>query len=85
MGVQRPRWSERGRWLALAVVPSSLLLSVTTYVTTDLLALPLLWVIPLALYLGTFILAFSRRQLLPRGGCSGCSLCCWCRWRRRCS
>ena len=53
------------RWLVLAAVPSSLLLSVTTYVTTDLVALPLLWVIPLALYLVTFILAFSRRQLLP--------------------
>jgi SAM-dependent methyltransferase len=60
----RPRWSERARWLVLAVVPSSLLLSVTTYVTTDILALPLLWVIPLALYLATFIFAFSRRQLL---------------------
>jgi hypothetical protein len=65
VGLARPRWSERARWLALAVVPSSLLLSVTTYVTTDILALPLLWVIPLALYLTTFILAFSRRQLLP--------------------
>ena len=41
-GSGRPRWSERARWLALAVVPSSLLLSVTTYVTTDILALPLL-------------------------------------------
>ncbi len=65
IGRERPRWRERARWLALAVVPSSLLLSVTTYVTTDILALPLLWVIPLALYLATFILAFSRRQLLP--------------------
>ena len=65
VGLERPRWSERARWLALAMVPSSLLLSVTTYVTIDILALPLLWVIPLALYLGTFILAFSRRQPLP--------------------
>jgi SAM-dependent methyltransferase len=67
VSLERPRWSERARWLVLAMVPSSLLLSVTTYVTTDLLALPLLWVIPLALYLTTFILAFSRRDLLsPR-------------------
>jgi SAM-dependent methyltransferase len=65
VGLEWPRWRERARWLALAVVPSSLLLSVTTYVTTDILALPLLWVIPLALYLATFILAFSRRELLP--------------------
>lgn len=59
------RWPARARWLVLAAVPSSLLLSVTTYVTTDLLALPLLWVTPLALYLATFIFAFSQRQLLP--------------------
>ena len=52
----------RLRWLALAAVPSSLLLSVTTYATTDIVALPLLWVFPLALYLLTFILAFSRRR-----------------------
>lgn len=65
-GVPAPaRWRERGRWLVLAAVPSSLLLSVTTYVTTDLLALPLLWVTPLALYLATFIFAFGQRQLFP--------------------
>ena len=59
------RWSERWRWLALAAVPSSLLLSVTSYVTTDLVALPLLWVIPLALYLLTFIVAFGNWRLFP--------------------
>ena len=62
-----PSWSERARWLVLAAVPSSLLLSVTTYMTTDLVALPLLWVLPLALYLLTFILAFAPRSLLPPG------------------
>jgi SAM-dependent methyltransferase len=51
----------RVRWVALAFVPSSLLLGVTTYVTTDVAAVPLLWVVPLALYLATFILAFARR------------------------
>jgi hypothetical protein len=56
----RISWRTRGRWLALAAVPSSLLLSLTTYVTTDLMAMPLLWVVPLALYLGTFIIAFGR-------------------------
>jgi hypothetical protein len=54
------------RWLALAFVPSSLLLSVTTYLTTDIAAIPLLWVVPLALYLLTFIVAFARRPLVPR-------------------
>src|SRR5208337_3622570 len=53
------------RWLALAFVPSSLLLGVTTYVTTDIAAIPLLWVIPLAIYLLTFILVFSPRPLVP--------------------
>jgi SAM-dependent methyltransferase len=56
----------RLRWLALAAVPSSLLLSVTTYMTTDVVALPLLWVFPLALYLLTFVLAFGRRRRVPR-------------------
>jgi SAM-dependent methyltransferase len=51
----------RLRWVGLAFIPSSLLLGVTTYVTTDVAAVPLLWVVPLALYLATFILAFARR------------------------
>ena len=49
-------------WLALSFVPSSLMLGVTTYVTTDVAAVPLLWVIPLALYLLTFVLAFTDKQ-----------------------
>ena len=52
---------DRLLWTGLAFVPSSLLLAVTTYVTTDLSPAPLLWVIPLALYLFTFTLVFARR------------------------
>ncbi len=52
------------RWMALAFIPSSLMLGVTTYLTTDIAAIPLLWVIPLALYLLTFILCFARRPPL---------------------
>jgi spermidine synthase len=52
----------RLRWLALSFVPSSLILGVTTYITTDVAAVPLLWVIPLALYLLTFVIAFASRQ-----------------------
>ncbi|HJX93861.1 MAG TPA: fused MFS/spermidine synthase [Pyrinomonadaceae bacterium] len=52
----------RLRWLALSFVPSSLMLGVTTYITADVAAVPLLWVIPLALYLVTFVLAFSKKQ-----------------------
>ena len=52
----------RLRWLALAFVPSSLMLGVTTYITADVASVPLLWVIPLALYLLTFVLAFANKQ-----------------------
>jgi hypothetical protein len=55
-----PDGRRRLHWIALAFVPSSLLLGATTYITTDLAAVPLLWVLPLAIYLLTFILAFGR-------------------------
>ena len=55
-----PGWKERGRWLALSAVPSSLLLGTTAFITTDIASFPLLWVIPLALYLLTFVIAFAR-------------------------
>ncbi|MCI0681784.1 MAG: hypothetical protein L0Y71_06745 [Gemmataceae bacterium] len=53
-------WRRRLRWILLAAVPSSLMLGVTSYVSTDLSPFPLLWVIPLALYLLSFILVFSK-------------------------
>jgi hypothetical protein len=52
--------SRQLRWIALAFVPSSLMLGATTYMTTDIAAIPLLWVLPLGLYLLSFILVFSR-------------------------
>src|SRR5438552_139663 len=55
-----PTLTERLRWVALAFVPSSLLLGATTYITMDIAAVPLLWVLPLATYLLTFIVAFGR-------------------------
>lgn len=55
----------RLRWVLLAFVPSSLMISVTTYITMDIAAVPLLWVIPLSIYLLTFILVFARRPVLP--------------------
>ncbi len=57
----------RLRWVLLAFVPSSLVLGVTTHVTTDLVAVPLLWVIPLALYLLSFVVVFARGRMIPRG------------------
>ncbi len=53
-------WIRRLHWIALAAVPSSLMLGVTTYITTDIAAIPLLWVLPLALYLLTFIIVFAK-------------------------
>ena len=58
---------ERLTWVALAAAPSSLMLGVTTYITTDIASAPFLWVAPLALYLLTFIIAFQARPLIsPR-------------------
>ena len=57
--------ARRWRWVLLALVPSSLMLSVTHYLTTDIAPIPLLWVVPLGLYLLTFTLVFARRTLLP--------------------
>ncbi|OAB62389.1 hypothetical protein AY599_09065 [Leptolyngbya valderiana BDU 20041] len=52
-------WPRRLAWVGLAFVPSSLMLGVTQHLTTDVAAAPLLWVVPLALYLLTFIVAFG--------------------------
>jgi hypothetical protein len=52
----------RFRWVVLSFAPSSLLLGVTTYVTTDLASVPLLWVLPLSLYLISFIIAFQKNS-----------------------
>ncbi len=54
------RWSTRFSWVALAFVPSSLMLGVTSYVTTDVAPVPLLWVAPLGIYLASFIVVFAR-------------------------
>jgi hypothetical protein len=51
----------RARWVALAFIPSSFMLAVTTYLSTDIASVPLLWMIPLGLYLLTFAGAFSSR------------------------
>jgi hypothetical protein len=59
---------QRLHWLALSFVPSSLLLGVTTTITTDIAPVPLFWVVPLALYLLTFIIAFSARPWIGSAG-----------------
>jgi hypothetical protein len=60
-----PPWMLRARWIFLAAVPSGLLIAVTAHVSTDVAAAPLLWVLPLSLYLLTWVLVFQSRQLLP--------------------
>jgi hypothetical protein len=55
----------RLRWVLLAFVPCSLMLSVTTFITSEVAPIPLLWVIPMGIYLLTFIFAFARRQWVP--------------------
>lgn len=57
----------RLRWVLLSFVPSSLLIGVTTYLSTDIASVPFLWVIPLALYLLSFVLVFARRPPLRQG------------------
>jgi spermidine synthase len=56
----------RIRWVLLSFAPSSMLIGVTTYLSTDIAAVPFLWVIPLALYLLTFVLVFARRRVFSR-------------------
>ena len=58
-------WRQRAGWLAYSAVPSALLLGVTAHISTDIASAPLLWVVPLALYLLTFVNAFARRPLIP--------------------
>jgi hypothetical protein len=60
-----PSWLLRARWIFLAAVPSGLLIAVTAHISTDVAAAPLLWVLPLSLYLLTWVLVFQSRPLLP--------------------
>ena len=57
-----PSRSTIGRWILLAAVPSGLILSTTLYITTDIIAMPLLWVLPLGFYLLSFTVAFSSQR-----------------------
>lgn len=59
---EAPTWNKRLYWMAAAAVPSALVLGVTLHILTDVASAPMIWVIPLALYLATFILAFMRNN-----------------------
>jgi len=60
-------WPRRLMWLMRAAVAASLLMSTTLQVTTDVAPIPLLWIVPLAIYLATFIVAFGRAAFRWRG------------------
>jgi hypothetical protein len=59
-------WPERLVWTACAFLPSALLVAVTAHVTTDLAAAPFLWIIPLALFLLTFVIVFQKSPLMSQ-------------------
>ena len=59
-----PTALKRTEWVVLAFLPSSMSLGVTTYISSDIAVIPLLWVLPLAIYLLTFAMAFARRPLI---------------------
>jgi spermidine synthase len=61
-----PAFNRMIYWVALAFVPSALMIAATTHITTDVAAAPFLWVLPLSLYLISFILVFSQRQFVRR-------------------
>ncbi len=59
-------WHRRFQWILLAFLPSSLMLGVTTIITTDIASVPLLWIVPLTLYISTFIIVFARKPVMSR-------------------
>jgi hypothetical protein len=61
-----PTWVDRLGWIGLAFVPAALVTAFTVHITTDVASAPLLWVIPLALYLLTFVLVFRDQPLISR-------------------
>lgn len=59
-------WRRRLGWVLLAAVPSSLMLGTSTYIANDIASVPLFWVIPLALYLLTFVISFQEKPVISR-------------------
>jgi hypothetical protein len=57
----KPTFKDRVAWMVLAAIPSGLVVAVTAYITTDVAAAPFLWVLPLGLYLLTFVALFRDR------------------------
>ncbi len=64
------------KWVFIAFVPSSLMLAITTKVSTDMGAMPLIWVVPLAIYIFSFVVTFTNRPLIPDQALSKFYLAC---------
>jgi spermidine synthase len=62
-----PDWTTRLLWLGLSACGSILLLGVTTFLTQDLASIPFLWIVPLSVYLLTFIICFDSPRWYRRG------------------
>jgi len=58
-------WKTKAVWIFLSFIPCSLMLGVTFYISTDVAATPLFWVLPLALYLLSFIVVFAKKPIIP--------------------
>jgi hypothetical protein len=61
---EKTSWGERLAWTGIAFLPSALSLGVTNYIAVDIASVPLLWVLPLAIYLLSFVDAFRARPML---------------------
>lgn len=59
-----PTWKQSAQWVALAAIPSGLLVAITAHLSTDVAAVPLMWVVPLALYLASFVIVFQSKPVL---------------------
>lgn len=58
-------WARKLSWMGYAFIPSALLVALTAHISTDVAAAPFLWVVPLALFLLTFVITFARRPVIP--------------------
>lgn len=65
---QSSSWKKKAFWIFLAFIPSSLMLGVTSYMTNNIASTPFLWIMPLALYLLTFVIVFARKPIVSVQG-----------------
>ncbi len=63
---RRVNWRTRWLWIGLSACSSALLLAVTNHISQNIAAVPFLWIIPLSLYMMSFILCFGSSRWYPR-------------------